>query len=119
MKLPAEADPTSGRGGGQFPFCVKGYAADENILSRVEPVFTEHRFNPVPVRIIIDKAGAVKHIHFLSAFPDQEKAIADAMHQWKFKPYLRDGKPAEVETGILFGTSSFPALRKTSSSSVE
>lgn len=119
MKLPAEANPTSGTGGGQFPFCVKDYATDENILTRVEPVFTQHRFNPVPVRIIIDKTGAVKHIHFLSAFPDQAKTIADALHRWKFKPYIRDGKPAEVETGILFGTSPFPALRKASSSSVE
>jgi len=119
MKLPAEANPTSGNGGGQFPLCLKGYASDENILTRVDPVFTPHRFNPVPVRIIIDKTGAVKHIHFLSAFPDQVKAITDALHQWKFKPYVRDGKAAEVETGIMFGTSPFPAIRKASSSSVE
>ena len=119
MKLSAEATPTSGTGGGPFPICVKDYASDENILTRVEPVFTQHRFNPVPVRIIIDKAGAVKHIHFLSAFPDQVNAITDALHQWKFRPYMRDGKPAEVETGILFGISPFPALRKASSSSVE
>ena len=98
---------------------MKDYATDENILTRIEPVFTEHRFNPVPVRIIIDKAGAVKHIHFLTAFPDQAKAITDALRQWKFKPYMRDGKPAEVETGILFGTPSFPGVRRTSSSSVE
>jgi hypothetical protein len=119
MKLPSESDPSSGTGGGQFPFCVKDYATDDHVLTRVAPVFTQHRFNPVPVRIIIDKAGAVKHIHFLSTFPDQEKAITDALHQWKFKPYVKDGKPAEVETGILFGTSPFPAIRRASSSSVE
>jgi len=119
IKLPAEANPTSGTGGGQFPVCVKDYASEENVLTRIEPVFTQHRFNPVPVRIIIDKAGAVKHIHFLSAFPDQVKVISDALHQWKFKPYLRDGKPAEVETGVLFGTSPFPEVRKDSASSVE
>jgi hypothetical protein len=119
MKLPAEANPTSGTGGGGFTFCVKDYATDDHILARVEPVFTQHRFNPVPVRIIVDKTGAVKHIHFLSAFPDQAKAITDALHQWKFKPYVRDGKPAEVETGISFGASPFPAVRKASSSSVE
>ena len=52
---------------------------------------------------IIDKEGKVKHIHFLSAFPDQAKAIADVLSQWRFRPYLRDGQPVEVETGILFG----------------
>ena len=103
LKLPTEADPTAGTGGGAVPVCIKDYARDENVIQRVEPVLTEHKFNPVPVRIIIDKEGKVKHIHFLSAFPDQAKAIADALNQWKFKKYLRDGKPVEVETGILFG----------------
>jgi hypothetical protein len=103
MELPAEASPTAGMGGGDVPVCIKDYARDDNVLARVEPVFTEHRFNAVPVRIIIDKAGKVKHIHFLSAFPDQAKAITDAFKQWKFKPYLRDRQPVEVETGIMFG----------------
>jgi hypothetical protein len=86
----------------RFP-CEANYAREENMTSLTEPVFTERRFNPVPVRIIIDKLGNVKHIHFLSAFPDQSKAITDALLQWKFKPYRRDGEPVEVETGVLFG----------------
>src|ERR1017187_5137995 len=77
IKLPEEANPTAGTGGGAFPVCVKDYANDENLITRVDPVFTEHRFNPVPVRIIVDKEGKVKHIHFLSAFPDQAKAVRD------------------------------------------
>ena len=103
MNLPVEAGPISGRGGGDFPVCLKDYARDENVMEKVDPVFAERRFNPVPVRIIIDKEGKVKHIHFLSAFPDQAKAITDALSQWRFRPYLRDGKPVEVETGIMFG----------------
>jgi len=103
MSLPEEAGPISGRGGGDVPVCIKDYASGENIMERVDPVFAERRFNPVPVRIIIDKEGKVKHVHFLSAFPDQTKAITDALFQWRFRPYLRDGKPVEVETGIMFG----------------
>ncbi|HEY7388837.1 MAG TPA: hypothetical protein VH640_10025 [Bryobacteraceae bacterium] len=97
MRLSAEAT------GGTVPVCINDYARDENPVARVDPVFTEHRFNPVPVRIIIDKEGKVKHIHFLSAFSDQAKAISDALGQWRFKPYRMDGQPVEVETGILFG----------------
>jgi len=85
------------------PVCVKDYASPQNIVERVDPVFAERRFNPIPVRVIIDKEGKVKHIHFLSAFPEQAKSITDALQQWKFKPYMRDGQPVEVETGILFG----------------
>jgi hypothetical protein len=102
MKLPADVSATAGDGGGPFPVCIKDYAR-ENVIARMDPVFTEHRFNPIPVRIIIDEQGRVKHIHFISAFPDQAKAITDALEQWKFKPYTIDGKPIEVETGILFG----------------
>src|SRR5216683_1682026 len=103
MTLPAEAGPISGRGGGDVPVCIKDYASAENVMERVEPVFAERRFNPVPVRIIIDKEGKVRHVHFLSAFPEQAKAISDVLSQWRFKPCVRDGHLVEVETGILFG----------------
>jgi hypothetical protein len=103
MTLPSEASPTGGTGGGAFPVCVKDYARGHNLLARVDPVLTQPRANAVPVRIIIDKQGKVKHIHFLSAFPDQAKAITDALNQWRFKPYLQDGHPVEIETGIMFG----------------
>src|SRR5260370_12150797 len=96
MKLPAEAGSTSGKGGGAVPVCIKDYARDENVIERVDPVFTERRFNPVPVRIIIDKEGKIKHIHFVSAFPDQANAITDALSHWRFKPYLGDGHPVKV-----------------------
>jgi Gram-negative bacterial TonB protein C-terminal len=88
---------------GDEPVCIKGYASAENILERVDPVFSEQRYNQIPVRVIIDREGKVKHVHFLSAFPAQSQAIAAALSQWRFKPYLRNGQPVEVETGMLFG----------------
>jgi hypothetical protein len=103
MTLPEEAGATSGTGGGNVPVCVKNYARPENILNRVDPVLPEHKFNPIPVRIIIGKNGKVTHVHLISAFPDQAKIVTDAVLQWEFKPYLLNGAPVEVETGILFG----------------
>jgi len=103
IDLPADASPILGTGGGDVPICIKDYARDENVIEREEPVFAERTFNPVPVRIVVDKEGKVKHIHFLSAFPAQAKSITDALLRWRFKPYLRGGKPVEVETGIMFG----------------
>ncbi len=111
MKLPGEASPTGGTGGGEVPVCIKDYATEGNVIARADPVFTEHRFNAVPVRIIIDKEGKVKHMHFLSAFPDQAKAITDALRQWRFKPYRQHGQLVEVETGIMFGRASRPTSR--------
>lgn len=119
MKLPPETSPTAGTGGGSVPVCIKDYAREENIVERVDPIFAEHRFNPVPVRIIIDKEGKVSHIHFLSAFPDQAKAITEALGQWKFKRYMRDGQPVEVETGIMFGRATFPTAHRTAEGATE
>jgi hypothetical protein len=85
------------------PTCIPAYATAENVEERVEPYFTTRRFNTIPVRILIDAEGRVKHIHILSAFPDQSEPILTAVRQWRFKPYLRDGQPVEVETGVTFG----------------
>ena len=95
MKLESAASDT--------PVCLANYAVPGNILHREDPIFSEHKYNPIPVRVIIDRDGKVKHIHFLSAFPSQSQALTTALMQWRFKPYLRDGQPVEVETGILFG----------------
>ena len=119
MKLPVEASPTGGDGGGTVPVCIPNYTRDENMTLRIDPVLTEHRFNPVPVRIIIDMEGNVKHIHFLSAFADQSKAITDAVVQWKFKPYRRNGEPVEVETGVLFGRLQGPLSQPAAGASIE
>lgn len=103
MTLPAEASPTGGTGGGAVPVCIRDYAGADNLVQKVDPVLPQHRYNSIPVRIIIDKEGRIRHIHFLSAFPEQEKAISDALKQWRFRPYARDGQRLEVETGIIFG----------------
>jgi hypothetical protein len=107
LRLPAEDSLTEGE---TTPVCIKDYARGGNVIARVDPVLTEHRFNAIPVRIIVDKEGKIKHIHFLRAFPDQTKAITEALGQWRFRPYLRNGQPVEVETGILFGYAPRPAI---------
>lgn len=97
MKLSAEP------AGGAVPVCIKDYTSSDNVITRVDPVFKMRRYNSIPVRIIIDTQGNVKHIHILSAFPEQQKAIYAALKQWKFRPYERNGQTVEVETGIVFG----------------
>ena len=102
MQLPDDASVRSGKGGGSVPDCVPGYATAANIVYKVDPIITDNRFNQIPVRIIIDRKGKVRHVHLLSAFPDQAAAITNALMQWTFEPRMRDGKAVEVETGIMF-----------------
>jgi hypothetical protein len=86
----------------ETPVCIAGYA-EKNTLFTKDPVLPEHKYNAIPVRITIDTKGKVKHVHVLSAFPEQARAITDALFQWRFKPYEVNGEAKEVETGILFG----------------
>jgi hypothetical protein len=95
--------PPPGASAPVAPVCIKNYAEGNNVLHRVTPVLTDRKFNPIPVRITIDRYGKVKHIHVISAFPDQAKTITEALLQWEFKPYVRNGEPQEVETGLMFG----------------
>ncbi|PYP90388.1 MAG: hypothetical protein DMG65_11775 [Candidatus Angelobacter sp. Gp1-AA117] len=113
MKLPVEASSTGGTGGGNVPVCLKDYAQGENVAERVDPVLTVQRYNAIPVRIIINKEGKIRYIHFLSAYPEQEKTITDALKQWKFRPYEKNGQRLEVETGLMFGRPSLPVAPAT------
>jgi len=88
---------------GSVPVCDKGYAAAENILHRVEPKSAPGpRFAPVPVRVVIDHDGMVKHIHVIHSSDEQRKSIEDALRQWKFKPPKVNGRAVEMETGLTF-----------------
>lgn len=90
----------------ELPHCVAGYAAGENVLEKVQPRLTDHHFNTIPARIIIDREGHVRHVHLLSAFPEQSEIITAALLRWRFKPAMVEGRPVEVETGIVFGVPS-------------
>lgn len=83
------------------PACVNDYARD-HVVEQIRPVFAQ-RYNSIPVRVIIDAEGKVKHVHVLSAFPEQSQPILTTLREWRFKPYVVNGKAVEVETGIMFG----------------
>jgi hypothetical protein len=84
------------------PVCIKDYAGADTVIKRVEPEPVGPRYASIPVRIIIDTEGRVKHVHVIHGTPEQRHAIEEALWQWKFKPPRVDGAAAEVETGLLF-----------------
>jgi hypothetical protein len=85
-----------------FPVCFKDYVSDATVLHKVDPVLVGPKYTTIPVRIIIGKDGKVEHVHVITAFPEQAHSISDALMQWTFRPYMQNGRPAEVETGLLF-----------------
>jgi len=93
---------TSAFDGNEVPLCVRDYAAGPNLMQKVDPSFAGPRFTRIPVRIVIDRNGKVRQVHVISAFPAQAENVKAALAQWEFKPYVRNGRPLEVETGIMF-----------------
>ena len=83
------------------PECLKDYAS-ENIVSRVEPEGVGAKAVSIPVRMIVATDGSVKHVHVIRASAAQRRNIEEAVRQWKFKPHVKQGHPAEVETGVMF-----------------
>lgn len=100
MSLPVLSNPALADG--RVPRCVKGYASGANVVHKVDPSHIGPQYTRVPVRIVIDAQGKVKHIHVINAVPDQAASIKAALEQWEFKPYTENGVPVEVETGLLF-----------------
>jgi protein TonB len=49
---------------------------------------------------VISKDGDVTEVHLISGHPALAQAAIDAVKQWKYKPYLLDGRPVEVETQV-------------------
>jgi len=85
---------------GNAPLCQSDY---NEVVEKTDPRFATNRYNTIPVRLIVDTRGRVKHVHLLSAFPEQSEAILTALRTWRFKPYKEGGRAVEVETGMVFG----------------
>jgi protein TonB len=48
----------------------------------------------------ISKAGDIENLHVVSGHPMLAPAAIEAVKQWKYKPYILNGEPVEVETQI-------------------
>src|SRR5215469_2493437 len=84
------------------PVCVKNYATPEHLVSRTDPTPAGPKFTSVPVRIIIGADGGVRHIHVIRGSAEQKEKIAAALSEWRFKTFVLEGRPVEVETGLTF-----------------
>jgi periplasmic protein TonB len=54
----------------------------------------------VVLRAIIDKEGSIQDLQLISGHPMLVPASIEAVKQWRYRPYLLNGQPVEVETTI-------------------
>src|ERR1035437_6280005 len=57
----------------------------------------------VVLRVVTSYSGDVKKVPVVSGDSALAQAAVDAVKQWKYKPYLVDGSPAEMETQVIIG----------------
>ncbi len=48
----------------------------------------------------ISKTGDIENLHLISGHPMLAPAAIEAVKQWKYKPYVLNGEPVDVETQI-------------------
>src|SRR5271165_662434 len=54
----------------------------------------------VELRVVISSSGEVKEVAVVSGDSALAQAAVDAVRQWKYKPYLVEGSPVEMETQV-------------------
>jgi protein TonB len=54
----------------------------------------------VVLRAVISKDGSIENLALVSGHPMLAPAAIDAVKQWKYKPYLLNGEPVEVDTEV-------------------
>lgn len=82
------------------PGVVKGL-----LIHRVEPIYPpvaqQARIQgAVVLTAIIDKEGNVQSLQLVSGHPLLARAAIEAVKQWRYKPFLLNGQPLEVETAV-------------------
>lgn len=76
-----------------------------NLIRRIEPVYPPFaRSARIQGRVVlvavISKAGTIENLHALSGHPMLVPAAVDAVSQWRYRPYILNSEPVEVETQI-------------------
>lgn len=94
----APAQPTG-------PIAVKGSEMAGNRISGEIPKYPEEAKKAriqgtVLLDAVIDKEGSVKELTVASGPKELRQSALDAVHTWKYKPFLLNGDPVEVKTTI-------------------
>ncbi len=93
----------------QHPAAVKpmvvSHWAEGNIIHRVQPFYPpiarQARVQgSVELRAIISKAGTIENMVVVGGHPMLVKSAIEAVRQWRYRPYLLNSEPIEVETEI-------------------
>ena len=80
-------------------------AVEANLIHDVPPTYPpeagrERIQGSVVLQAVIGKDGAVKDVRVESGLPILAQAAVEAVKQWRYRPYLLNGEPVEVDSRI-------------------
>jgi len=75
------------------------------LLKKIPPVYPPmalqlHKEGVVQLLATISKTGDISNVRVLGGDSMLARAAADAVLRWKYRPYLLNGNPVEIETQI-------------------
>jgi protein TonB len=83
------------------------------LIQKIEPTYpplarAARVQGEVVLSAVIDSNGQINNLQLVSGHPMLVPAAISAVKQWRYKPYLLNGQPVEVETTItvIFSLSS-------------
>jgi periplasmic protein TonB len=88
------------------PARISGGVIAGNILVKTQPIYppiarAAHQGGTVTLHAIISKTGAIESLTVVSGPAMLQGSALDAVKQWRYKPYLLNGEPTEVDTTIM------------------
>jgi len=75
------------------------------LFKKVQPIYprnalTMHVEGSVELMATISKPGDITRVKVISGDSQLSRAATDAVKQWKYKPYLLNGEPVEIQTQV-------------------
>ncbi len=79
--------------------------AGGNLCAKVAPLYppeakAAHVQGTVVLKGVVDKQGHMKNIEAVSGAEMLQQSAIDAVKQWRYRPYLLNGNPVEVQTTV-------------------
>jgi len=76
-----------------------------NLIRKVQPTYpplakTARIQGSVILNAVISKGGNIENLRVMSGHPMLVQSALDAVKQWKYRPYILNGEPVEVETTV-------------------
>jgi TonB family protein len=87
------------------PFMASQGVSGGSLERKVQPIYPAQARStrlqgPVVLQAVIDEVGAVQNLKTVSGDPVLAQAAIDAVHQWRYQPYLLNGQPVKMPIQI-------------------